>query len=63
MKTLSCAELSIDKECDFKASGETDNEVIDEMFEHVEEVHKSKMKKMSGEDVEEKMFELLDAQK
>ncbi|MFH1977772.1 MAG: DUF1059 domain-containing protein [Candidatus Aenigmatarchaeota archaeon] len=66
MKTLACADLGVDKECDFKASGEDDGEVIDAMFEHAEKVHKDKVKKMSEEDkeeMEEKMYDLLDTQK
>lgn len=66
MKTLKCSDLFENTECDFKVSGKTDEEIMDDMFEHTEKAHKKELAKMSEEDkeiMEEKMFDLLDAQK
>jgi len=37
--SLSCSELAEDKECDFVAKGETEDEVFQIMAEHFKAVH------------------------
>jgi len=65
MKKLKCKDLDPSKECEFEAEGETNNEVINKMYAHAQEVHADKLASMSDEDkaaINTKMTELLDAQ-
>jgi len=65
MKTLKCSDLGAGPACNFEATGETNQEVIDKMFTHAGEVHKDKVEGMSDEDkagMVTKMNEILDKQ-
>jgi len=64
MKSLSCKEVG-GMECDFTATGETNDEVKKKLHEHAAEVHKDKLEGMSDEDKQKigaKMDELLSKQ-
>lgn len=45
MKTLSCADLGVEK-CGYVASGEDDDEVVNKMLEHGRKAHSEKIKEM-----------------
>jgi len=65
MKTLKCKDLDPSMNCDYEATGETNQEVIDKMFEHAKEVHVEKLQGMSEEEkngMVQKMNEILDKQ-
>ena len=65
MKTLKCSDLGDGGECNFEASGESNQEIIDKMFAHAGEVHKDKVEGMNEESKQgmiKMMNELLDKQ-
>ncbi|MBI2664294.1 DUF1059 domain-containing protein [Candidatus Woesearchaeota archaeon] len=65
MKTLKCSDLGSEDGCEFEASGETNEEVVEQMFAHAAEAHKDKLEGMSEEvkqSMVQKMNEMLDAQ-
>lgn len=57
MKTLKCKDMGMN--CDFVASGDSDNDVIEKMITHHEKSHMNEMKKMSEsmstEEIKDKM--------
>jgi predicted small metal-binding protein len=54
MKTLSCNSMG-NAMCDFVATGETDEEVVDKMMAHAKISHPEDLTKMSENDMREKM--------
>ena len=60
MKQLSCKALGVD--CDYIATGETDQEVINNMQEHAKNDHPDKWAEMNQMSDEEKDAMILDMQ-
>ncbi len=64
MKTLKCSDLG-GAGCDFQATGNTDEEVVQKMNQHATESHKELLEKMTPEqkaETEKKMKDLLAGQ-
>ena len=64
MKNLNCSDLG-GSECNFKASGETDEDVKKQMHEHAAKDHAEMFEKMTEEEktqIDQKMNELLTKQ-
>lgn len=51
MKQLKCTDVQSDKECDFVATGQTDDEVIEKMRKHGGETHSDLMKDPTPESI------------
>lgn len=54
MKTLTCKDMG-KPDCDFVAKGETEEEVLNTMFNHVREAHEDVLENNSESDLREQM--------
>jgi len=64
MKSINCKELG-GSDCSFIAKGETNDEVIQNLYAHAQEVHSDKLSSMSEDDKEKmnkKINDLLTSQ-